>query len=184
MLDRSTWEFINTFAPWFAAFGTFLAVVTSLYLAGRDRVIHLAVNAGIRTIVLPGQTIASGQDVVSISVTNVGYRAAAITGIFWKAGVIQSHIFHQVPPSSPQLPCKLSDGDEVAFLFTMQQFKDGVAPIIESLAGRWSATFHARSIRAGVYTSIGKRFTTIIEKRLQQWFVDQMLDHRKKHRTS
>lgn len=180
MFDRTTWEFINTFASWFAALGTFLAVVTSLYLARRDMVIRLAVNAGIRKIVLSGQPIVSGQDVVSINVTNVGRRGASVTGIFWKAGILRPDFFEQVPPASIQLPVKLSDGDEVVFRFPMQQFEQGVLAIIERLAARPFPTLQARSIKAGVYTSAGGPFMTTIEHRLKQWFVSATLKHRKK----
>jgi len=35
LVETETWKFINTFAPWFSAIGTILAVVTSLYSAGQ-----------------------------------------------------------------------------------------------------------------------------------------------------
>jgi len=32
-MNRETWQFINTFAPWFSALGTIFAVIISLRLA-------------------------------------------------------------------------------------------------------------------------------------------------------
>jgi hypothetical protein len=49
-MDQDTWRFINTFAPWAAALGTFGAVLVSLYLARKSNWIELEVRAGIRKI--------------------------------------------------------------------------------------------------------------------------------------
>lgn len=180
MFDRSTWQFINTFASWFAALGTFLAVVTSLYLARRDSAIRLVINAGLRKIVLSGQSIARGQDVVSITVTNVGRRGATITGLFWKVGIFRRATFDQVLPAnqhSGQAPVKLSDGDEASFRIEITKFEQDVSAIFKNLAAGWFPTVQARSIKVGVYTSAGGPFLTTIERRLQQWFVSETRKH-------
>ncbi len=53
MFTQDTWEFINSFADWFSAVGTFAAVIVALLLAMRDRTIRLEVSAGHRLIVSP-----------------------------------------------------------------------------------------------------------------------------------
>jgi len=42
-MDRYTWEFINSFAPWVAGIGSILAVIVSLYLALKYQGIRLKV---------------------------------------------------------------------------------------------------------------------------------------------
>ena len=49
-MGKDTWEFINSFAPWLAAFGTVAAVIVSLYLARTDKRIRLAIYEGVRII--------------------------------------------------------------------------------------------------------------------------------------
>jgi hypothetical protein len=59
-MDRETWRFINTFAPWLSAVGTLVAVAVSLYLARKSNRIELEVSAGLRKVAhLPG-----GKDVL------------------------------------------------------------------------------------------------------------------------
>jgi hypothetical protein len=54
MWDKATWQFINTFADWFAAAGTIAAVIVAIYLARLDKTIRLKVNAGARLMVTAG----------------------------------------------------------------------------------------------------------------------------------
>jgi len=175
MLERQTWEFINTFSGWLSALGTLLAVVISLYLARRDRMIRLHVSVGLRQLVVPGQ--GSFTDLVTINIVNRGYRAVTVTGIEWHIGFFRRVNFVQVPPSnsiSAKLPIKLSDGDEAALRFSLPEFSRGVESIVKALVNRRMRSVAIRSIRAGVSTSSGNAFLTRLELPLRKWFSEQV----------
>lgn len=119
-MDKETWQFINTFAPWLSAIGTLSAVVISLYLATKDRRITLKVDASLKTLI---QTGVRSQDFATISVVNVGRREATITGIGWKIGFIRKTNLFQVPGAplySAQLPSKLHDGESASYFMSVQ----------------------------------------------------------------
>jgi hypothetical protein len=125
MSTRDTWDFINTFAGWFSAIGTFAAVAVSLYLAMRDSRIHLRVNAGIWRIFGSGNPEIDDKDLVLIAVVNVGRRTAKITGIFWRNVLTRGVYLRQNPGESPwsaQIPAKVEDGDEVNFTVRLDTF--------------------------------------------------------------
>lgn len=50
-MTMADWKFINTFAPWFSAIGTFLAVVVSLYLAHASRRQKMKASASIMLMI-------------------------------------------------------------------------------------------------------------------------------------
>src|SRR5688572_29955936 len=88
MFDRATWQFINTFADWFAAAGTIAAVIVAIYLARRDKTVRLSINAGVRLIVTPGVK-GPHPEYLSITAVNIGHREAQITNIGWHVGLFK-----------------------------------------------------------------------------------------------
>jgi len=84
MFDRETLKFINTFAPWLSALGTFAAVTVSLYLARRSDRISLKLSLGIRMLAIQGGGPGHGTRFVFLSVTNMGRRSASLTSPFFK----------------------------------------------------------------------------------------------------
>src|SRR4029078_4627353 len=94
IMDKETWQFINTFAPWLSAIGTISAVIVSLYFSTKSRRIDLKVDAVLNTIVPQGMP---NRDYVTISVVNMGHRAATITNIGWRIGFFRKRHFVQVP---------------------------------------------------------------------------------------
>lgn len=95
MFTQSEWQFINTFAPWLSAFGTILAVVTSLYLASRKSKIKLEAHVGLRLIIGRGDSAPFPQ-FLSFQITNVGGRPARISNIGWEVGFFKK-----------DMPCKM-----------------------------------------------------------------------------
>src|SRR5438093_12793596 len=92
------WTLINSFASWLSAIGTIAAVVFALWIANRDRRIHLKVVAGIRVIAALGQSFDNKNRYINISVTNVGYRSARINVLSWKLGPFKKSWLLQLPP--------------------------------------------------------------------------------------
>lgn len=168
-MDTETWRFINTFAPWFSAIGTILAVITSLYLARTSRRIRLEVNAGVRTHVGQGFPMT---DYVAIRVVNLGHRAATIQSIGWKIGFFRKRLFFQmsdVPMLSAQLPRKLDDGESALYLFSVKAGEGNgwievFKPILDKCIFPKLAVY---SMKAQVHTSVGKTFEARIERGLR-----------------
>lgn len=175
-MDQATLQFINTFAPWLSAIGTFTAVIVALYLANRDRRIRLTVNAGLRKIAMMGQSLAQGTDVVDITVTNIGYRTTKINSIYWKIGIFKKATFVQIPgimPWSAQLPTKIGDGDQASFPLELSIWGEDIEQMLKAIPPLFPR-FGVRSIKIGVLTSTGKRCESRIEKPFQKWFLEQL----------
>ena len=85
------WKFINTFAPWFSAFGTVTAVIVSLYLAKSEKPIKLRLLADIRIL-----TEENNPKYLMIEAINIGSRVANITWIGWEIGLFKKLSFIQV----------------------------------------------------------------------------------------
>src|SRR5712691_9296364 len=118
MPDRETWRFINTFAPWFSAIGTTVAVIVSLYLARRSARPKMKVSISIKTMMGGGG--ASKPDFLHISAVNNGFRDVTITGLAWRIRGFKPQAFIVLPPNdqySKKLPARLTYGDEASFLF-------------------------------------------------------------------
>ncbi|SRR5713226_217612 len=178
-MDRDTWNFVNSFAPWLSALGTFSAVVVSLYLANRDRRIRLKLTAGIRVIAFSGQTLASGMKVISVEVTNVGFRTVTVSSIFWRVGILKRVDFVQIPstiPYSSSLPATLTDGQTASYPLEVSEFE---RLNFDSFRKAYSSRFRqlaVKCIKIGVLTSTGKVFLSRVEPSLQKWFLEWMND--------
>lgn len=70
-MSMECWKFINSFAPWFSALGTFLAVTVSLYIALSSRRISIAISSGVFDF-------GNGNESLIIKVTNTGLRTVVI----------------------------------------------------------------------------------------------------------
>jgi hypothetical protein len=175
-IDENIWKFINTFAPWLSALGTLAVVITSLYLAMRDRRIRLKVKAGFRRIVAIGQTLNQGANVISIYVTNTGYRSVTIIGLYWKFGIFRKRIYEQTPGydfNSSSLPVKLADGEEASYHIPEIFFKRNLTTLEQGISKEY-LKLGVKFIKIGVYTTLGKTFEYTIEKGLQTWFINNL----------
>jgi len=116
-LDKTTWEFINSFSHWFSAIGTLAAVIALLYLARGQSRLKLHITAGHR--VLAGLGTGKLPDYVYISLVNRRSGKARIAGIGWKIGLFKKSYAIQIPdkwPWSSSLPIELAQGREAQFL--------------------------------------------------------------------
>jgi hypothetical protein len=79
MSDQEFWKFFNSFAPWFSAIGTVLAVYVSLYLARTKARVQIEAVAGIRLVSYLG--IDDERRYFSVAIVNTGPFDVEITGI-------------------------------------------------------------------------------------------------------
>ena len=165
MLNKETWEFINTFAPWLSAIGTVSAVIVSLYLASRGRKIRLVVEISQREWTTPMDRK------ITISVTNIGHRDTTITGLYWETGIFRkslrkNRVINYSFPEKP--PIKLKEGDLAEYSINESNFIPNFYPFYERmLESKILLPIMVRSIKVCIKTSTGKMFKKRINKGLQ-----------------
>lgn len=168
MFDKATWEFINSFSSWIAAFGTVAAVVVSLFLARRDKTVRLELTAGFRLSVIPG-SLPPYSELVYISITNIGHREAQITNIGWKLGIFKKEQMIQTvinDGASSPLPVRLKDGEQAQYLIPLNE----QTMWLESFRSEFLSQFpklRSMTIKVWATTTIGKTFESKIEKGLR-----------------
>lgn len=147
---------------WLTAIGTIGAVWVALYLANRDNKVRLQATCTVG-LILGGAnpaTVADAPRYVWITITNIGRRAAYVTNIGWRSGVLRQGIpwigyrhFVQAysPGSGPQLPAKLEDGQSVQWWLPLD---DWMANNAASMT-QPPASFHIRTTFLQVFTSTG-----------------------------
>src|SRR6266478_1972713 len=88
------WLDIGTSA--LSAIGTLLAVIAALYLSRADRRARIVVSAAITYLVRPGQTLAEGQRLYTLTATNVGLVTVTVTNLCWSVGFLRRKVLYQV----------------------------------------------------------------------------------------
>ena len=169
MLDQETWRFINSFAPWLAAIGTVVAVITALYLARKEARIQLKVRALIRYVVIAGTDLGPGPNYLSVEVSNVGQRTATVTHIYWKTGIFRKKNYvWLIPPDSPSnVPVKLNDGEQATFMDLLTKFESFNEKIAKEDLSGWASGLKARFVRVCVGISTGDTFESRLDKSLR-----------------
>jgi hypothetical protein len=173
-MDTETWKFINTFAPWFSAFGTLSAVIVSLYLSRAEKPIKLEIRAGHRLIIEPGKK-AKYPEYLYISAINTGHRITTIINIGWKVGFIKKRHAIQIVPnhiSSSSLPVKIDDGEEAKWLISLDKEENWIENFSKDFLlpnPRWNLLW----VKLQIHTSIGKTFETRVEKGLREMLLEE-----------
>jgi hypothetical protein len=173
MVDKEIWKFINTFAPWFSALGTFAAVVVSLYLARISRRVRLKVSAGLEFRSINREHLEVGR-YICIRIINVGYREAIITNIRWQAGFLGKYAMNQQIDSvetfhNPALPIRLKEQEYSEIYLELSDDNFATAwPIRDYLSFRTKIRLY--SVRLQVTISTGKIFSSRIDRGLRSEF--------------
>lgn len=167
-MNREIWEFINSFAPWLSGVGTLLVVIVSLYLARRDRQIRLEIRA---TIMKVYGIFETDIDVVSITITNLGFRTAAITGVWWSIGLLRKHPCFQVFPQYDEyhnaVRPKITDGEQVEYIIKLSDF-DKNLDIFGEILSKLFLRFSIWTMKIVVFTTTGKYFKSRLSKPLRR----------------
>lgn len=118
--ETAKWTFWMMFATWFAGVATFMAVVTSLYVANRKPVPKFVASLSTGLIAPAGQTIQA----VMIDVANVGLTPIVVSSIVWEFGGT-SKIFNTFSSSySAKLPKKIEHGESALFIIETPNFNE------------------------------------------------------------
>ena len=161
-----------------AALGTWAAVMTALWLAGRDRRVKLRVTAGVRKVVPQVAGVEREYpEVISVMVTNEAHRSVLVKvlafvppgGMRRKGAIL---LANPDPKFSSKLPTRLADGDEAIYSVALESFDTQVITIMarDHLPGCCPA-LKARFINVFVETSRGERFYSKLEKPLRDLFI-------------
>lgn len=168
MPDTETWKFINTFAPWLAALGTFTAAATALHLARRNTRIILHIEASWGVEILEEEDPIEFKTCLTIRLVNDGPRDITVTEADWDVPLgneITRIVSECIPKLSTALPVRLWDGDEAYLRYDVELF-DGVMP--------------SSTMRATVYTSVGRVFTATLPGRVATGYKEAKERHRLK----
>ena len=166
-LSSADWEFINTFAGWFSAVGTFIAVVVALYIANRSIRTKARVWVGHRIEIGSGSKEPYPEFIV-FGIVNQGERPLAIYQLGWKVGLLNKrHAIQRFEESmSSKLPINLAYGEEAAWYVPLDARDE---PWIEHFAKDMFMPNYKVScftLRAQFFSSIGKIFNVKPERNL------------------
>jgi len=173
-LDRTTWEFINSFSPWLAALGTIAAVIVSLYLARRDKRIRLEVSTGVRLMVTPGMK-GKHPEYLTIRIVNIGHREAQVINIGWKVGLFKKQYAVQTTIRdrlSSDMPVCLKDGEIATYYIPLDEKSEWISDFARDFLAR-NPKFRSRFIKVAAYTSVGTNFEARIEKGLRERLIKE-----------
>jgi len=176
MPDRETWKFINTFAPWFSAFGTLCAVLVSLHLARRASRHRVRVSCAIVREIPTGQRLAGGAEFFQIRVVNRGFGEVVVSGIMWKQRGMRTQSYVVFPPDdaySTKVPAKLQYGDQAYFFFPTATFSRLARELLKTLGSAGPSSLTLRLLSAGVYASTGEEFLSPLDGHIRKWLVEQ-----------
>jgi hypothetical protein len=193
-MDQETWRFINTFAPWLAALGTFSAAGMALYLALRSDRIALALQAGIRKVghvnrpggryvlfrlgVKIGDSSQEPPKIVWLNIKNIRRRSATITNLYWRPVPWSKRGVALIPPPnnphpadfpSTDFPTTLDDGKSADYCWLVPEFmkQQATQQFCEEFKG-FRGAIKLRLLRVCAGTSTGDSFSCKPEKELRE----------------
>jgi hypothetical protein len=151
-------------AEWVSGIGSIFAAVVALYLARASQRIRLRGYCGLRTVLQQGT---EPQEILSISVTNIGTRSTIVNNISIQVGTFKKRfgVITMVKDRySVGIPFPLPDGQEGHWGIPLDEQKSWIRELCESLITKPS---DVASLRFRVHTSHGAHLVLRPEKALQ-----------------
>lgn len=159
--DSAEWMFWSMIGTWFAGVATFLAVLTSLYIALKDRM------AFIRGKVSSGYLITEADDrrIIGVKVVNRSFHAIRIRAILWDiGGENELQQFFRNAESDP-LPIRLEHGDEANYRIMLDDEDSWFRRMAVRIKQLGS---HPRKLRCVIALSTGERLRLKVDKRIKE----------------
>lgn len=165
--DTAYWAKLSAYGTWFAGVATFLAVITSLFIAFINR------RAFIGGKVRFGRIMSDDDDrrLISITVVNRSFHSIKIKAIYWYVGgdIELQQLFNN--DVSDPLPFRLENGDEAKYRIIIND-DDGW---FKRMAGRLKKlNYHPNKTRCVIELSTGKRFRLRVDKRVKEKIIQYM----------
>jgi hypothetical protein len=150
------WRFINTFAPWLAAFGSILASLVAVRLANQQRKVQLIPSLEYATVYPLGEPVR----VLIFEVVNIGHRPGRVHCLELRTGWPKPRRSVPIPdpayaPLSTRLPVTLADGETANCFFSVELIRTLLADSCRTRVGVWVLL---RRLRAVARTTTGKEF--------------------------
>ncbi|MBO9377430.1 hypothetical protein GG804_11685 [Sphingomonas histidinilytica] len=156
------WTIVAAIGQVAGALATAWAVIITMRIVSTERRPIMTIRADLALIIGDGQT--PTQDVITVTVANIGVRRFKCTGLSWRTGHLRRgpawlkrQYAVQMPtylPGSPQPPFTLEPGDQVSILIDPQPFQsDKRAALREQFFCRrypWKAEPQQTRIDVGV----------------------------------
>ena len=173
-MTQEEWKFVNTFAPWFSAIGTLLAVIVSLYFSYSSRKISLMISASIFDFLQEGQQ--ETEEYILIQITNTSYKDVIIKNFNWEFGLFQKRYiiggFNTIDPiKSTSLPVKLKEGEMAQIAIKIDDNKDNYLKSFYRDFLQNSPFINIHTLKINVCPSIGKCFKQKIDRTLKSEFL-------------
>jgi len=157
IMSIECWKFINSFAPWFSASGTLLAVVVSLYIALSSRKISIDISSGVFDS-------GNGNELLIIKVTNTGFRTVVINHpacIRFQAGrfkkkkniVIGSNYIDQQKTST--FPWRLTEGETAELVVNI---KNNNGNWLQNFKKNYLTGISVNTLKVIVFPNVSKPF--------------------------
>ena len=174
--NKNFWVFINSFAPWFSAFGTIAAVIVSLYFSRKSRNIDVVILSNVMSVFPNLPEDKKELKFFTLHITNMGFRSVTINNIGWESGFSKSKENIGFTPSnldkmgmsSKFPPTKLSDGDHIKYFIPIEVVLDSIkmpSSIIQKL-------FFLNCFKVYTTTTTDKTFKSKIGKQLKKIIKD------------
>lgn len=170
-MSNDEWEFINTFAPWVSAIGSFLAVITSLYFSSTNRKISLEVSASVYQFI-ENEIL---EDYVFIQITNTGYRTVMLRNFSWEFGFFKKKeigigVNNIDGSKSTSFPCKLEEGQMAQIAIKIHRDNSNYLEEFYDDFLKNHQRFIIKTLAVVVYPTIGKPFKSRVQKTLRDEF--------------
>jgi hypothetical protein len=170
MIDEAMLRLLEVAGSWVSGIGALLAVGVSLHLARQQTAVKLAVTAGHRVIVTPGEP--EMPNYVSVHVVNLGQQPVTITNVGWRMGIFRKRyavqLLHGIRLSHVP-PVVLTTGQQAGFLVPLEG-----TDWLENMASELNGAFPRLSawmMRVQISTSVGKIVTRRLESDLRKLLV-------------
>jgi hypothetical protein len=171
VMDEATLRLLEVAGSWVSGIGALLAVWVSLHLARRQTAVKLAVTAGHRVIVTPGEP--EMPEYVSVYVVNLGQQPVTVTHVGWRMGIFRKRYAMQMLHGirlSHVPPVVLTTGQQAGFLVPLEG-----TDWLKDMASELDGTFpwlSAWMMRVQISTSVGKIVTRPLEASLRKILIE------------
>jgi len=164
-ISYEDWKIINSFAPWFSAFGTILAVVVSLYLAYINRKISLNISSNISI-----SNNGGNNRYFFIKVVNDGYNSIIVNNILLQYGLFKK-IYISIGDNnisaecSNPLPTKIEVGDAISLCVNINK-EDNMLEDFYNNFKKNNLYLNIFTLKIVVNTTSGKSFKNRVSKKI------------------
>ncbi|ORM64526.1 hypothetical protein PRCB_16485 [Pantoea rodasii] len=128
--ETAKWTLWMMYATWVAGTATFLAVVTTLYLANRKP--KPSISSHCSTVIIspaPGISLIG----LSVEIANIGIYPVMVSSITWECGGNKKFVMSMNGVGSASLPKKLEHGESAMFFHQFDDFGEWKALMLKNI---------------------------------------------------